>query len=220
MKYFQTLPKIATVDYVGNKIVLTNLMIRAEVIPGLLNNPLLFYSYDIQNGDTPEIIADKYYGDPYRYWMVLFANQIIDPQWNWPMNTNLFNDYIIDKYTSDTANSLNISVNTVTYGQVLAYTQGTVKNYIKTITTTDTYSSTSNTSLFILDQATYNTVIQSTTTATFSTGTKASVIQYVTKYTQSLYDYEFQQNESKRNIQLLNRNYVNEFESELKRLMV
>jgi hypothetical protein len=219
MKYFQTLPKIASIDYVGNKVVLTNLLIRAEVIPSLLNNPLLFYQYDIQNDDTPEIIADKYYGDPYRYWIVLFANQIIDPQWNWPMNTNLFNDYIIDKYTSDTANSLNISANTVTYGQVLAYTQGTVKNYIKSVTTTDTYSSTSNTSVYILDQASYNTVIEGTTTANFSTGTKASVIKNVIKYTQSLYDYEVEQNESMRSINLVNSSYVPQFESQFKALM-
>jgi RecA/RadA recombinase len=149
--------------------------------------------------------------------MVLFANQIIDPQWNWPMDSNLFNDYIIDKYTSDTANSLNISANTVTYSQVLAYTQGNIKNYVKTVTTTDTYSSTSNTSIYVIDQTAYNNVIQTTTTANFPSG--ASVIQNVAKYTQSLYDYEVQQNESRRSINLVNSKYVPQFEAQFKALM-
>ena len=66
MKYFQSFPFVSTTDYNGNQIALTNLMLRSEIVPTLLNNPLLFYNYDIQDGDTPESIANKYYGDPYR----------------------------------------------------------------------------------------------------------------------------------------------------------
>ena len=76
MLYFNSIPKILTPDVNGEGILLTNLMARSEIIPSLLNNPMMFYKYDIQEGDTPEIIADKYYGDSYRYWIVLFANQI------------------------------------------------------------------------------------------------------------------------------------------------
>ena len=217
MKYFQVMPKIATIDYVGNKIVLTNIMIRTEVIPSLLNNPLLFYSYNIQDGDTPEIIADKYYGDSYRYWIVLFANQIIDPQWQWPMNQNLFNDYIVDKYKNATANSLNISANTVTSGQVLAYTQSHIQNYVKDVITIDSSSNESNTSIYYIDSAAYNLVLESTTTKSFSTG--AEVTQIIKKYTESIYDYEIRQNESNRSINLVNSVYVSQFESQFQSLL-
>lgn len=217
MKYFQVMPKIATIDYVGNKIVLTNLMIRTEIIPSLLNNPLLFYSYNIQDGDTPEIIADKYYGDPYRYWIVLFGNQIIDPQWQWPMNQNLFNDYIIDKYKNDTANSLNISANTVTPGQVLAYTQGNIENYVKTVITIDSSTNESNTSTYYIDSTAYNLVQENTITKGFSTG--AEVTQIVKKYTESIYDYEVRQNELNRTINLVNSIYVSQFESQFQSLL-
>jgi predicted DNA-binding ArsR family transcriptional regulator len=222
MKYFQTIPKIASIDYIGNYVVLTNLLVRAEIIPSLLNNPALFYQYDIQDGDTPEIIADKYYGDSYRYWLVLFANQIIDPQWNWPMNTNLFKDYLVDKYTSATANAFNVSANTVTYAQISAYTEGTVKNYVKTITTTDSVSETSTTNTFYLDQVTYDNVITGTTTKSFPPGKNSSggsITQVINKYTQSIYDYENQQNESMRSINLINSVYVPQFEAQFKSLM-
>jgi hypothetical protein len=217
MKYFQVMPKIATIDYVGNKIVLTNIMIRTEIIPSLLNNPLLFYSYNVQDGDTPEIIADKYYGDSYRYWIVLFANQIIDPQWQWPMNQNLFNDYIFDKYKNATANSLNISANTVTSGQVLAYTQSHIQNYVKDVITIDSSSNESNTSIYYIDSTAYNLVSESTTTKSFSTG--AEVTQIIKKYTESIYDYEIRQNESNRSINLVNSVYVSQFESQFQSLL-
>jgi len=222
MKYFQTIPKISSIDYIGNNVLLTNLLIRAEIIPSLLKNPLLFYQYDIQDGDTPEIIADKYYGDSYRYWLVLFANQIIDPQWNWPMNTNLFRDYLVDKYTLATANAFNVAANTVTYAQISAYTEGTIKNYVKTITTTDSVSGTSSTNIFYLDQVTYGNVIAGSTTKSFIPGKNSSggsVTQVINKYTQSIYDYENQQNESLRSIYLINSAYVPQFEAQFKALM-
>ena len=100
MQYFDTLPKIIQTDEFGNSIILTNLLARASIITDLLKNPIVYYTYDIQDGDTPEIIAHKYYGNMYRYWIVLFANQILDPQWQWPMESSVFTNYIADKYPS------------------------------------------------------------------------------------------------------------------------
>jgi hypothetical protein len=211
------MPKIATIDYVGNKIVLTNLMIRTEIIPSLLNNPLLFYSYDIQDGDTPEIVADKYYGDSYRYWIVLYANQIIDPQWQWPLNQNLFTDYIVSKYKNATANSLNISANTVTSGQVLAYTQGNIQNYVKTIATIDSSTNEKTSTDYYIDSTAYLLVQESTDTIGFSTG--AQVTQTISKYTESIYDYEVRLNEANRNINLINSAYVTQFELQFQSLL-
>jgi len=217
MKYFQSFPQIATIDYVGNNVILTNILLRSEVVPNLLNNPLLFYSYDIQEGDTPEIIAQKYYGDSYRYWIVLFANQIIDPQWDWPMGPNLFQDYIVDKYTAATANALHISANTVTTPQVMAYTQGTIQNYVKSVTVSDNLSQTPNTTIYLIDSAAYANVAVNTSQARFPGG--AVVSQITNKYTQSIYDYELQQNESRRNINLVNSVYVSQFEKQFTSLM-
>jgi len=217
MNYFNTLPKIATIDYSGNAIVLTNLMVRAEIIPSLLNNPLLFYSYDIRDGDTPEIIASKYYGDPYRYWIVLFANQLIDPQWNWPMNSSLLTNYIVEKYKSEAAAALAIPVNTITDTQVIVYTQSTIKNYIKNVTTIDSTSLESKTTDYYLDLDSYNNIIESEEVRNFTTG--AQVTEIITKYTQTIYEYEVELNETRRSINLVNSSYVSSFESQFYSLM-
>jgi len=199
MKYFNTLPRILTSDNNSNGILLTNIMARASVIPEALKNPVLYYTYDIQEGDTPEIIAHKYYDDPYRYWIVLFTNQITDPQWDWPMSSSIFEKYVIKKYTGTGIN---------VYSDVY--------NFEKIITQTDlaTKTITKNSVTIGLDQ--FLAEVPGTSTYTLPTGdvTVTTSIRGVSYYT-----YEEELNESKRNIKLLNKSYVDEFESELKRLM-
>jgi hypothetical protein len=198
MKYFNTLPKIITSDYNDSVIILTNLLARANIIPEALKSPLLYYTYDIQEGDTPEIVAHKYYGDSYRYWIVLFANQMIDPQWDWPLSGSNFNRYITDKYTSFNPNS-------------------TVHHYEKIVEQTDVSTNTITKNMIVISQTSYNSLVSGTSTYTLPTGV---VSVTTTGRAVDYYTYELELNESKRSIQLLNRNYVNEFESELKRLMV
>lgn len=217
MKYFETLPKVSSIDYSGNKIVLTNLMVRSEIVPSLLKNPLLFYSYDIKDSDSPEIIAAKYYGDVYRYWIVLFANQIIDPQWDWPMNANLFTTYIKNKYTPDCATFYNISESSVTTAQILSYTQSQIKYYVKSVATIDNSTNKKNILNYRVDFDEYQTTQEDTIVRTFTTG--AQVTQTVSKYTETIYDYEMNLNESRRSIFLVNATYVSEFEKQFYNLM-
>jgi hypothetical protein len=198
MQYFDTLPKILQYDNVGTGRVFTNLLARASIIPELLKNPALYYSYDIQEGDTPEIIAHKYYGDSYRYWMVLLANEILNPQWGWPMSNTVFNDYLISKY-----------------GQAFN-TQSTIHHYEKTLTQFDSGTNTTTTNTVEIDLNTYNTTFETTKSYTLPTGV---VTVTISKAAVSYYDYELDLNESKRNIQILNSSYVNQLETELKNLM-
>ena len=205
MLYFNSIPKILTPDVNGDGIVLTNLMTRSELIPSLLNNPMMFYKYDIQEGDTPEIVADKYYGDSYRYWVVLYANQILDPQWNWPLTNRQFDAYLTKKYSSAANNS-----------NVLAYTQSTIKEYRKTIRILDSSTLKETTELFVVDEETYNlpffeSVPYQLPNSTLTVLTSKSEI--------NIYDYELEQNEAKRTINLINKIYVSELEYQFKSLM-
>lgn len=197
MKYFDTLPKIITSDNNNNNIILTNLLARASVINSLLSDPLLFYTYDIQEGDTPEIIAHKYYDDMYRYWIVLMVNQIIDPQWDWPLSGNQFNSYIEDKYPSTNV-----------------YT--TIDHYEKIITQYDSGTRTTTTNTLTIDEDTYNLIVEGTETVTPSSGT---VTINTSKRAVSIYINELELNESKRSIKLLNKSYVNGIETQLRDLM-
>ena len=207
MKYFETLPNFVTQDANGNYAIAKNLLTRAVLPDSVLYNPLIFYKYDIQDQDTPESIANKYYGDPYRFWLILLPNSILDPQWSWPMNQKVFNDYLADKYGAlATANNQSL----------IAYVNGTVKNYIKSVAVTDNLSQNTTTTIYTIDSNAYANVQPSTIT----TGSGAyTLTQTVTKYPQYILDYETQQNEAKRTIYLINSSYVTSIESQFFKLM-
>jgi len=98
--YFANFPLIVY-DSVGNgdfKIV-TNLLKRVAVRTKVRTNTLLYDTYDVKEGETPEMIADKLYDDPQLHWVVLFVNNITDRYHQWPMNFGQFNAFIDDKYT-------------------------------------------------------------------------------------------------------------------------
>lgn len=198
MLYFDTLPKIIYTD--ANKVssIRTNLLARASVRPQFLDNASIFYQYDIQESDTPEIIAEKYYNDPYRYWIILYINQINDPQWDWPLTSTEFDEYMNGKYgTLDVYN--------------------TVYGYTKTTTQFDLNTNTTTVNTIYIDLDTYNnTVNGSQTTYTLPTG---PVTITTTKNVLSIYDYELNVNEEKRSIKILNSHYVDELESEFTKLM-
>jgi hypothetical protein len=207
MLYFNTFPLVVASDSKNNAILLTNLMARVEIIPSLLRNPLLFYSYDLKESDRPDIIADKYYDDSNKYWMILYANEIMDPQWDWPLSSKQFDAYLINKY-SEAAGGDN---------QVFTYISSTIQEYRKTITSYDSTSLTTTSKTIVVDLTTYNSTIEGSTTQTFSSD--ASVTRTISKTAVSIYDYEIELNEAKQNVKLINSSYSNQFEKDFQNLM-
>lgn len=199
MKYFDSLPLISVTDSAGNSQLYRNLMARLSVIPSLFNDPLLYYTYDIQEGDTPEIVAHKYYGDTYRYWIVLFSNQMLDPQWDWPLNTSAFQKYITEKY-----DALGIDP------------YSTTKEYQKLITQQSSTTGEVIVNSVTISQQEYDSFVAYSDTLTFPT---EQLSVSVTRNVQTYYDYELEKNESKRNIKLLNKRYVGQIEDEFKKLV-
>jgi len=87
--YFSTFPKIyydGKGD--GNHKVVTN---------------LLFDTYDIKEGDSPESIAYKMYNDSNLHWIILLLNDITDRFHQWPKTTPQFNAFISEKYDNPNA---------------------------------------------------------------------------------------------------------------------
>jgi hypothetical protein len=51
----------------------------------ILSNITLFDEYDIVDGETPEIIAEKFYGTPEYHWVVMLANERFDNNTDFPL---------------------------------------------------------------------------------------------------------------------------------------
>ena len=97
--YFNSFPSIPY-DSVGdyNFKEVKNLLRRVAVRAKVKTNALMYDTYDVKEGETPEMIADKLYGDPELHWVVLMVNDITDRFHQWPMNFSQFNQYVEDKY--------------------------------------------------------------------------------------------------------------------------
>lgn len=102
-KFFDAFPKIKydiNRNQYPNYEEVTNIFFRIGVIKNTLNNISSYFVYDIEDGDTPEILAEKFYKDAGAAWMILLANDITDAQFDWPLDYKSFEQFIISKYGS------------------------------------------------------------------------------------------------------------------------
>lgn len=207
MQYFKSLPKIIYTDKNNVSTLYTNLLARVSFIPSLLNNSINFYSYNVQDDDTPEIVAYKYYGDVSRFWMVLYCNEIMDPQWDWPLSGPQFDKYVERKYN-------NTLYETHHYEKIVTTTNRTSGTDSDITTDVKKYVISAEEFVSLL----YSSVngIAESKSYTFNTGTVEVTIQ---PKAVTYYEYEYDLNESKRSIKLLNKIYADQLESEFVKLM-
>jgi hypothetical protein len=99
--YFEDFPKFAyDFEINGQRKVLIvsditrNVRFRKQV----LANIALFDEYDIKEGETPEIIAEKIYGNSEYHWIIMLANQRYDNIADFPLTYLALTQYITDKY--------------------------------------------------------------------------------------------------------------------------
>ena len=193
----------------------TNIISRFAFENSLKENSAAFYKYNIKDTDTPESIASKYYNNPERHWIVLLFNDIIDPQYDWPLNYNNFVEYVDKKYAANGASNT-----TVQSGLAWAQSINNIHSYYQVNTRTVSTSTADNKTITEKIQVTANTyanVIQSTRTFTLENG--AVVTEKVTKEKLTYYDYEMQVNESKRTIKLLKPEFAGSVVEEFKQII-
>jgi hypothetical protein len=99
--YFQNFPyTYYSLNEGANVKVITNITLRAQVSDQIKANFVLFDEYDVKDGETPEIVADKFYNNSLYHWIILHVNDIIDPRFDWVMTTNNLVKFCEDKYTN------------------------------------------------------------------------------------------------------------------------
>lgn len=212
-KFFSYFPKTF---YIANNStsgvdVVTNIITRFKFEDSLKNNSTAFYPYQIQDTDTPEIIADKYYGDSEKHWVVLLFNDIVDPQFDWPLKSETLIDYVDKKYTANGAANT-----TVQSGLNWALSSNNPQAHFKVVTTTAS-DGTITIKKYQIDANTYANTTG--TTNTYTTANNESVTIKISKEIRSYYEYEVELNDAKREIRLLKRDFVNEVNKEFKRLV-
>ena len=177
MKYFEKFPFInypyygklteqvedtTLIDFVTT----IDLNVRFTIQNSITNNTNSFYTYNWQDGDTPDLVAYHYYGSHYYDWLVMISNNAFDWLYDLPMKQSVLESYIESKYEIDIIES---------FTTVLHYED--INGYI-------------------IDEKTYLE----------TAGSSKKVY---------IYDYEHEQNEYKREVKLVSRDYLQQIDREL-----
>ena len=102
--YFKQFPTIpydskGTGEFKDVKNLLRRVGIRAKV----KSNTMLYDTYDVKNGETPESIAFKLYDDAELHWIVMLVNNITDRFHDWPLSEAQFLNFVNEKYSNPNA---------------------------------------------------------------------------------------------------------------------
>ena len=99
MGYFDRFPLI-TYDIKNNNVykLLPDILRRVKLRSSIRSGVFMFDNYDVIDGDKPEDVAFKFYGDAEFHWVILMTNNITDRYYEWPMTQPQFQEFIEDKY--------------------------------------------------------------------------------------------------------------------------
>lgn len=120
MKYFSNFPiTVWDENSDNNYTTVTNILHNFSIKENIKNNEQVYFEYNMSDGDTPEIIADKIYGSPEYNWIVMMMNDVVNPFYDFVLNETNLENYVDDKYAGsalyvDSTNSNFVVGETVT----------------------------------------------------------------------------------------------------------
>jgi hypothetical protein len=185
----------------------TNIVFRFGIIKEVLSNISAYYIYTITEGDKPEILAEKIYGDPTSYWIILMANDIYDSQYDWPLDSRSFQKFMVNKYGS------------------IAWAKTNFHHYEKVVQRTESLSGITTETRFEID---FDTLIEDTLDVPYDTYLSLpeeqsfeqidfngqTITEIIKRDAITYYDYEDQLNERKRLIKIIKPEYYSQILAE------
>lgn len=165
-----------------------NILVEPEIINQYLIDYNKFYTYTIKNNERADIIAYQEYNDATLDWVIYLTNKIVDPYKDWLMDEKMFKDYMESKYNI-TAEKLNSTL-----------TDNTIAYYYYKGLNSDS-------------DATINSYNYKMTPTTYSKLGNPAGWEPV-----SIWQHEYDLNESRREIKLLRSVYIGDFKQQIKDL--
>ena len=100
MSYFERFPLYAyDLEDTQNQTLITDILRRVNLKGNVAANTLVFDQYNVQDGEQPDIVARKYYGDSELHWIIVTVNNITS-RYDWPLDQVALSDFVNDKYSS------------------------------------------------------------------------------------------------------------------------
>lgn len=192
----------------------TNITTNFTFLEDILESSSNYYEYNIGEGDSPENLAHKIYGNPEYHWIILKTNNIMDVKTDWPVEyTPLVESINVAYSTSQYADTANTSITG------LQWSKTNIHSYYKIVTKTIVNSQFIEVNEYRIDSNAYTNLISQTTPTLYTLPDGEVLSILITKDTMTYYDYEIEQNENKRNIKILKPEFVPAVDSEFRKIM-
>lgn len=99
--YFRNFPFIFyDLNKDNNLSLVQNPLIRFKLREILKQRNYIYLNYIIKEGENASVVADNFYEDETLDWVIYIVNDIIDPKYDWPLHYNEFSNFVIKKYGS------------------------------------------------------------------------------------------------------------------------
>ena len=103
MSYFEKFPLYQyDLEDTQNQVLITDILRRVNLKSNVRANTLVFDEYTVNDGETPDIVASKYYDNPMYHWVIVTVNNITSIH-DWPMDQVMLSNYVNDKYSNPDA---------------------------------------------------------------------------------------------------------------------
>ena len=145
MSYFSKFPLITyDIKNNGNYKLLPDILRRVKQRSAIKSGQFIFDTYDVKNGEKPEDIAYKWFGDAELHWVILMTNNVTDRYYGWPMNDVQFAEFLTDKYGAGSEDAIHHYEITKSSGRTTGQGPNDYSHLVEVNSDTDNASSVSN----------------------------------------------------------------------------
>lgn len=193
-EFFKNFPNINYTLF-GNTRNIKNISLSTKIRDIIKSNIYVYYTYEVKDEETIEIVANNYYDDPNYFWLIALANDIHDTVFDWVLDYRSLQSWIDDKY----------EINYKYANQTGLFLE----------------NGRTDTEIDVEDPSTFYTSGLNYAYRNFKYFTNSNIeIDYDTflrigGYSKRYYDYEVDLNEAKRNIKLIGKEYLPQINKEI-----
>ena len=215
MGYFRELPDIAYQSPLLHKnssrdfLLIKNIFRRTKLYDFLESNVTLLNTFTIGDGDRPDTIAEELYGDATLDYIVVLVAGITNITNEWPLQDYQVYDYALEKYGSE------IEMNAIRYHETLEIIDDQNRQIVPPNLIVDadfkidgTVNKFPSSTRYTLKAFTGNRQLDDKDEFTVATDNIARAVTNL--------EYEYTENEKKREINVLNRGYIQLFINDLR----
>ena len=123
---------------------LPDILRRVKQRNAIASGQFIFDTYDVINGEKPEDIAYKWFGDAQLHWVILMTNNVTDRFYQWPMSQPQFAEFLTDKYGAGNEDGIHHYEITKSSGKTSSSGPNDYSHLVEVNSDTDNASSISN----------------------------------------------------------------------------